>query len=245
MLNFLKTILYFFFIVLSLFGCKESPQSLQKIIVGTSIDYPPFAFYRQGKPAGFEIELISKILSNLNFDFEIQDLPFNSIIAALRSNRIDLSISAITATPERKQNVNFSIPYVKSYTVLMVGKNSKINILGDLKNCVVGVQAGTTYENFTKKIAKDQNFKVHSLGKIPELLQEYQSGRIDALIVGNVEAKTFLEVNSDFRVIAIEGTDVEFAIATPQNSLLLEKINQEIIKLKSEGFIDNLAKKYF
>jgi arginine/lysine/histidine transporter system substrate-binding protein len=245
MLKFLKTILYFFSIILSLTGCKENPESLQKIIVGTSIDYPPFAFYRQGKPAGFEIELISKILSNLNFDFEVQDLPFSSIIAALRSNRIDLSISAITATPERKKNVDFSIPYVRSYTVLMVGKNSKINDLGDLKDCVVGVQAGTTYEILAKKIAKDQNFKVHALGKIPELLQEYQSGRIDALIVGNVEAKTFLEINSDFRVIAIEATDVEFAIATPQNSLLLEKINQEILKLKSEGFIDNLSKKYF
>jgi ABC-type amino acid transport substrate-binding protein len=245
MFNFLKTIFFLFFIIL-LTSCKDhNKESIKKIIVGTSIDYPPFAFYKQGKPTGFEIELISKVMSNLNLDFEIQDIPFNSIIAALQSNRIDLSISAITATPERKENVGFSIPYLRSYTVLMVGKESKIKNLQDLNNCIVGVQSGTTYEMLAKNIAKDQQFKIHSLAKIPELLQEYQSGRIHALIVGNVEAKTFLDINPNFRIIEIENTDVEFAVAIPKNSSLVEKINQEILKLKSEGFIDNLSKKYF
>ena len=184
-----------------LFTACEEERPVNELYVGTSADYPPFEFYQDGKLIGFEMDLIRKIVKELQKECIIKDLPFDSLIGALQTKRIDMSISSFTSTPERLKKVDFSIPYYRSYEVMLVAKDSSIQSIDDLENKTVGVQSGSTHEITVKNdwMTKIKGLKMRSLSKIPDLLQDFKAGRLDAIIMGNSEASNVVHTVSFFR----------------------------------------------
>jgi polar amino acid transport system substrate-binding protein len=132
----MQRILILFFFSFLFIGCKE-PKPVNQLIVGTSADYPPFEFYQNGSITGFEIELVRKIAKELHKDCVINDLPFESLLGALQSKRLDIAASGFSETPERLQKVYFSIPYHESSTVMIVNKDSSIMRPEDLQEGMV------------------------------------------------------------------------------------------------------------
>lgn len=227
----------------------QPPQENVKkaLIVGISVDYPPFAFYKNGNKTGFEIELIHEIAKNLNLEIDIKDMSFDSLIGALQSQRIDLAISAISATEERKKSVDFTIPYCKSFSVILVDEKSPIVNVNDLEDKIVGVQMGSTYESYVKNQfqPKIKNLQIQALAKVPDLIQDYNSGRVKALIMGNVEGKAVIDNHKTFKIVPISGTEVTYAIALPKDSKLLNSFNEQIKHLQTTSYLAKLEKKYF
>jgi len=83
-----------------------------KIVVGTSADYPPYeSIDADGKFVGFDMDLARAIGEKLGVKVEFQDMPFDSLIAAVQEGKIDVVIAAMQATPERDETVDFSTPY--------------------------------------------------------------------------------------------------------------------------------------
>ena len=89
-----------------------------KIILGTSADYPPYEFHAlvDGKDTivGFDIELAKEIAKDLGVELEIKDMSFDGLLAALVSGNVDMVISGMTPTEERRQNVDFSDIYYQA-----------------------------------------------------------------------------------------------------------------------------------
>ena len=107
----MKRILASLFVCLALFGCKEKKEN--HLTIATSADYPPLEFFKDGEIVGMEIDLIRAIAKELNYSTTIKDMSFDSIIGALQTERVDLAISGISATSERKEKVDFAIPHHK------------------------------------------------------------------------------------------------------------------------------------
>src|SRR4051794_16222310 len=88
-------------------GC--SPKDHDKLIVGMELAYPPFEMTdEKGNAAGVSVDLAKALGKYLNREVEIQNTPFDGLIPALKTGRIDLIISSMTATPERAQSLDFS-----------------------------------------------------------------------------------------------------------------------------------------
>ena len=79
------------------------------LIVGATDDYPPFNFNDNGKIIGIDIDIINEISKRSGITFKKQIMAFNTLIAGLESHKIDVSVSGMTVTPERKQSVDFSL----------------------------------------------------------------------------------------------------------------------------------------
>src|SRR5579872_6867672 len=132
-------------ISLTVMGCK--PRARDQIIVGMELAYPPFEMTDEhGKPAGVSVDLAAALGTYLNRPVEIEDVPFDGLIPALQTHKIDLIISSMTATAERAKTIGFSDPYLKTGLCLLVGKNSPIQNIGDAEQSgrVVVVKRGTT-----------------------------------------------------------------------------------------------------
>ena len=84
---------------IELSGCIEDSEN--KIIVGTSADYPPFEYVENGKIVGFDIELITSLLEALDYTVEVQDIGFDSLVPSLVTGKIDVIAAAMTITPSR------------------------------------------------------------------------------------------------------------------------------------------------
>jgi polar amino acid transport system substrate-binding protein len=246
--SFMFKVVFSAFLMSSLFmlsGCNEDKKT-NAIVVATSADYPPFEYYVDGKMTGFEIELMRMIGEELKLEVTFQDLPFDSIIGALQSKRVDAAITAMSATEERAKKIDFAKAHFHSRTVLLVDDQSSIKSIEDLKGHVVGVQMGSTYETSLKNdwLPKLEGTKIQSLTKVPDLIQDYKSKRITAIMLGVTEAEAIVKELKDLRIVEVPGTDVEYSIALPKDSELRSKINDALAKIREDGRLKTLEEKW-
>ena len=114
----------------------EKIKASGKIILGTSADYPPYEFHAlvDGKDTivGFDIELAKEIAKDLGVELEIKDMSFDGLLAALVSGNVDMVISGMTPTEERRQNVDFSEIYYQAVhgAVIRVADEAKYGKVG-------------------------------------------------------------------------------------------------------------------
>jgi ABC-type amino acid transport substrate-binding protein len=221
-------------------ACKEKSN---EIVVGLSADYPPFAYFENGEIVGFEVDLAKMIAKSIGTEITFKDMPFDSIIGALQSKRIDMSISAISATDDRKKSVDFSDAYHKAKTVIVCADKLQLD---DALNGTLGVQMGTTYEVDLKKLqASKPALKIQSLSKVVDLVQNLWAKRIKGIVLGVGEAQALVNKYPDLHMLDLDNNEVEYAIAFPKGSELLNKFNAQMSTLKDSGQFEQLYKKYF
>jgi len=218
----------------------------------TSPDYPPYEFYEtkggERKIVGFDIDIANYLEKELGFKLKIAQSDFNGLIPALQANRADFVMAGMTPTPERRKSVDFSIIYYEAKDTIVALKSSNLAKPEDLSGKIVGVQLGTIQEQNAKQIAtKVPNIKLKKLNKVPEIIQEIKAGRIDAAIVEDAVALGFVKANPDlqFNVIPSLENASGSAIAFPKGSQLVEPFNEVLQKMKNNGELERLSKKWF
>jgi cystine transport system substrate-binding protein len=94
------------------------------INVGLEGTYPPFSFVDESKLSGFEVELSEALAKELGVKVKLQATPWDGILAALESKRLDAVVNQVTISEERKKKYDFSEPYtVSGIQALVLKKN--------------------------------------------------------------------------------------------------------------------------
>ena len=217
----------------------------------TSPDYPPFEFYNtqegERQILGFDVDIAKTLAQQLGFKLKVMESDFNGLIPALQANRADFVMAGMSPTSERKKNVDFSIIYYQANDTIVSPKKSSLKQPQDLAGKKVGVQLGTIQEQNAKKIAKKvTGIQLKQLNKVPEVIQEIKSGRIDAAIIEETVARGFAQANPEleFNVIPKDGVGGS-AIAFPKSSGLVEPFNQVLQQMKDKKELEKLATKWF
>ena len=236
---------------IALSGCVEETEN--KIIVGTSADYPPFEYVEGGKIVGFDIELITIILENLDYTVEVQDIGLDSLIPSLVNGKIDVIAAAMTITPEREEQIDLSDPYYSSDQTILVNVDSDINIdeTSDLATLTIGVQTGTTGEiwlidnliNIPNATMTDDQLKRYDTYTLAVL--DLDNGNVDAIILDKPVAEAFAE-DIDRRVAYVNETDENFGFGVKTgNEDLLNELNGELKLFMETNEWAELLTKYF
>src|SRR6266545_3888334 len=101
--------------------------------VGMELGYPPFEMRNEkGEAQGVSVDLARALAESLGRPLDIQNLPFDGLIPALKTGKIDLILSSMTATEERARVIDFSDPYLKTGLCLLVGAKSDAKTIADL-----------------------------------------------------------------------------------------------------------------
>ncbi len=135
------------FLALLLVIIRPALAAEKKLIVGMELSYAPFEMRdEKGGPAGVSVDLARALGAQLGRPLEIQNLPFDGLIPALKTGKIDLIISSMTATPERAQSIDFSEPYLQTGLCLLVAAKSGIQTIADADKAGhrIAVKKGTT-----------------------------------------------------------------------------------------------------
>ncbi len=238
-------ILVVLLLAVALLGATGCQQQSQTLIVGTSADYEPFEYIDEnGEYAGFDIELMEEIGSRLGMEIEWQDIAFDGLIGSLQNDKIDAIIAAMSATPEREEQVDFTDPYFIGADAIIVAEGSGISISTneDMAGLDVGVQTGTIQESWV-----DENIdaELSRYERAEQAIMDLQSGRIDVVAMDYYAAQSFIQQGGLELALKTEFAGEHMAIAVKEgNTELLEELDQAIDELQAEGFVEDLAMEY-
>ncbi len=226
--------------LLGLSACGAS--SSQKLVMATNAAFPPYESVEGNEIIGIDPEIAKLIADDIGRELVIEDMAFDSIIAAVQSGKADIAMAGLTVTEDRKQNINFSDPYTEAAQVIVVKKDSPVASPDDLEGKTVGVQIGTTGDIYAGDIA---DATIERYSKYFEAINALNQDKIDAVIVDREPAKVFVSESDELKMIDKEFTLEEYAIGVAkENTELLDQINASLKKLQESGEIDKIINKY-
>ncbi len=226
--------------LLTLSGCGDKTKNT--LVMATNAEFPPYE-YREGDAiVGIDAEIAKAIADDLGMELVIEDMAFDSIIAAVQSGKADMALAGMTVSEDRLESVNFSDPYTTAAQVVIIKDGSEIGSPADLKGKKVGVQLGTTGDQYAGDI---EDVTVERFNKGFEAVQSLLQDKVDAVIIDREPAKVFVSQNEGLKILDEEYTLEDYAIAIAKdNTELLEKVNASLAKLKESGKIKEIIDKY-
>ena len=228
--------------VLALSACGGAKNGT--LVMGTNAAFPPYEFMDDnGTIVGIDAEIAQAICDKLDMKLEIKDMEFDSLITAVQTGSIDVSLAGMTVNDERLESVNFSDTYATGKQVVIVKEGSEIATVDDIADKMIGVQSGTTGDIYCTDDYGQDHVKQFNNGSLA--VAALQNGQVDCVVIDNEPAKSFVSTNEGLKILDTEYVTEDYAIAiAKENTELLDKINTALGELKAEGKIDEILAKY-
>lgn len=221
-------------------GSKSDDKVLT---MATSADFPPYEYYENDKIVGIDIEIMNAVCEKIGMTLEPQDMSFDSVIGAAQTGKTDIAMSGITITEDRKNMVDFTIPYTSTAQSIIVAKDGEIAQKADLEGKKIGVQINTTGDTQVTEEFGDDAVDRYQNGALA--VESLKNGKVDCVVIDGEVAKALVEANEGLEIIADAYSIEEYAIALKKdNTELLEKINGALEELLADGTIDKIMDKY-
>lgn len=223
----------------------KANDSAEKTVLtmATSADFPPYEFYEGDEIVGIDIEIMNAVCEKIGMTLEPQDMSFDSVIGAAQTGKTDIAMSGITITEDRKNMINFTIPYTSTAQSIIVVKDGEIAAKADLEGKKIGVQINTTGDTQVTEEFGDDAVERFQNGALA--VESLKNGKIDCVVIDGEVAKALVEANEGLEIIADAYSIEEYAIAIAKdNTELLDKINGALEELLADGTIDAIMDKY-
>ena len=225
------------------------------ITIGFDNTFVPMGFEeKNGQYVGFDIDLALAVSEKLGIKVHFQPIDWDMKETELQNGTIDAIWNGYSATDERREKVAFTIPYMQNQQVLVSKKSQNIQSVSDMKDKVLGAQAGSSgYLDFEgqpellKNIVKDQ--KANQYQSFNEALIDLQNDRIDALLIDRVYANYYLQTEGildQYEIFPAGFESESFAVGVrPSDQTLLANLNKAFVELYQEGKFQEISQKWF
>ncbi|MFE4923748.1 transporter substrate-binding domain-containing protein [Streptomyces sp. NPDC056661] len=220
-----------------------------QITTCTHLPYAPFQSEKDGKVVGFDVSMIDLVAEDLGVKQEVVDKSFETIKtgADLNASVCDVAAAGMTITDERKQNLDFSVPYFDATQALLARKGVKAASVEDItkQKLKLGSQSSTTGEDFAHSHGADpQSFESSDAE-----LNGLRTGQVDVIVQDYPVVQNWLKdpANSaKFEIVGNldTGEQYGFAVRKGGNPKLLAAINQAIKDAKSDGTYKKLYEQW-
>jgi polar amino acid transport system substrate-binding protein len=204
-------------------------------------EFPPFSSVdKKGNLTGYDVAVGKAVAKELGLKPKPEKFKFHGAISAIKADRFDAAVASHTITDDRKKAVNFSEPYYYSGPVIFTRPDSDIKTKEDLKGKEVAVSKGSTYE----KSAQDFTDNIKNYDSDATALRALSEGKHDAVITDAITGKQAIE--KGFKIVEKEqlGTSEQAIAVKKEDKELLKAINKALKKLKEDGTLEKLSKKY-
>jgi len=236
-----------------------TPTVAQTSIVTVGIDpsFEPFVFIKDGKLAGFDVDLLNTMAADGDFEVAYVVSSFDEIFEGLQSGKYDAAISAITITEGRKEIVDFSAPYFESGSapVSFYNPGQGIAIRTDNTTIIgtesltagvrVGVKSGTTGAAFA---AENTSADLVEFSESNPALDALAAGELDAVIVDIPVIVGYIKGNpgAGIRVTGGPVTEESYGIAVSKDKPeVLAKLNAALANVRGSGQYVTLFNTWF
>lgn len=226
-------------------GDEEGDGGGGALTVGSDIPYPPFEQGKAPNYTGFDIELVEAIGEKIGRTPKFKDTSFDTIFRDLAQGKFDMVASATTITPEREKTVDFTNPYyLPSAQSIVVTKGSDIDSEADLDGKTVGVQQGTTGEEYVDEETDAGEVRAFPAG--PDTIPALKAGTIDAVVIDRPVAERAVKDDTGIEISAGIETEEEYGFVVQQgDEELLDELNQGLEEVLDDGTYTRIYKKWF
>lgn len=213
------------------------------LTMATNAQFPPYEYYDGQEIIGIDADIAKAIADKMGLELKIEDMEFDSIITAVSTGKADLGLAGMTVDPDRQKNVDFSDPYATGVQVIIVKEDSTIAKPDDLKGKKIGVQLSTTGDIYaTDDFGKDS---VVQYNKGSDAVMALTQGQVDAVIIDNEPAKSFVEANKGLKILDTKyATENYAACIAKDNTGLTKAVNKALAELKADGTLQKIVDKY-
>lgn len=228
-------------------GTKEGSPLVDKLTVGTSADFPPFSFRDETDAiTGFDIDVIKEIARRMNITLDIQDKPFNTLIAQMQLGQIQTIAAGMTPTEERAKQVHFTKAYITSNPLVIVTRSNGPHItdLAGLKGKNVIVNAGYTADLY---LTRHTEISLIRLPRVADALTALEQGKADAFVTASFTLFPYVkEGDTRFTISKIPHTDEQSALALSKrlSKNVIDNINRTLDAMEEDGTLTTLKQKW-
>jgi ABC-type amino acid transport substrate-binding protein len=230
------------------------------LTAGSCLDYKPFETVQPGstRPTGFDVELTEAIAAKLGFTPAEEKVKwvktnFNTIFTAVNQNKFDVVAAAVTATgstgKERAQTVDFSDYYFNSTQGFTVNTDQTPDITSTdqlASGDVVGVQSGTTGEQWAKDNLASKGVDIKTYTAAPQAFTDLEAGNITGVINDAPSSAAEIESRPTLDVVQQIDTNEKYAFAFAKgNTQLVDAWNQGLKQVIADGEYATIFQKYF
>ena len=229
---------------------STAAPTVEKLVLGTSADYPPFEFHildenGEDKIVGIDVFLGEQIAEDMGVEFEVVHMDFNNLFTLLNQGQCDMVIAAAEIDEEgvRAASSDYSDGYysdIPPKIVVKAGNEGNYASLEDFSGKIVGAQTATTKETIVKKYMTGA--ELTSMSSVIDLVNNLVYDKVDALVLDGAVADEYLASNPDLAAVDIDMSGyvepyrVWVAKGDPNN--LLPSINETIAKVLEDGTMD-------
>lgn len=242
----MKELVSLLFFGFAIAGVGLSDQ--KALVVGMEMSFPPFEMLdSSGQPAGVSVEMAKALGQFLGRPVRFENIPFDGLIPSLKTGKVDIVISSMTATADRAQSIDFSDPYLKMGLSILANKNSNIQSINDVDkpNVRVAVKKGTTGHVYAMQHL--QNAKVLVFNDDATCATEVAQGKADCMIYDQVSVfQHWKKYPDSTRAVLQPFQQEDWAVGLQKgNASLREQVNAFLKEFKENGGFNRLGNKYF
>ena len=226
--------------ILLLTGCKRDDN---KLILATEAGFAPYEYYQDGEIVGVDIDIAREIAASLGKELVIKDVSFDFIINEIKSGKSDIGAAGMSITKERLEEVDFSVEYAVSNQVVIVPMDSKITSIDQISNHRIAVQLGTVADSYVNENYKDAT--VIRQKKYLSMVEDLKAGKVDLIIMDLLPASEIVKSNDGLKILDEYLFTDKYGMAIKKgNKELLDKVNDVLTRLMSEGKIEEYTIKH-
>lgn len=229
-------------------GDGDPTPTISSISVGTEAAYPPFENIENGDIVGFDIDVMREVAQRAGFTVTFQNADFITIIPSVQNGQFGAGISAFSITDERKQQVDFSVPYYTNTLMAAVpASDTETNEPADLEGKKVCTQEGTTSEFYLREELGFGDADLLLLDSAPLCAEALKRGDVSALMIDAAFVRSVIGSSQGElkQAFLIEDVDEEFGIVIQKgNTELLSAVNDALNSMKSDGTLQQLVDKW-
>lgn len=236
----MKKIMLLVMSILLLTGCKSDNN---KLILATEAGFAPYEYYQDGEIVGVDIDIAREIAASLGKELVIKDVSFDFIINEIKSGKSDIGAAGMSITKERLEEVDFSVEYAVSNQVVIVPMDSKITSIDQISNQRIAVQLGTVADSYVNENYKDAT--VIRQKKYLSMVEDLKAGKVDLIIMDLLPASEIVKSNDGLKILDEYLFTDKYGMAIKKgNKELLDKVNDVLTRLMSEGKIEEYTIKH-
>ncbi len=225
-----------------------------EMTVATEDDYQPFEFTKDGKPTGYDQELLELMGKKLAFKVKQDIIPWTGILPGVTTGKYDAAVTAILVTQERMKTLDFCSPVAESVDFYMKRKgDTSISGIKDMNGKSIGVEAGSAMLKMLPQLDEMLKPTGGKLGKVvtyqgyPEAYQDLANGRLDTVVNTWLSLASIVAAKPDvFEIGQAVSKPTYIAWAVQKgNTGLRDMINEFLLGVRKDGSMYALQQKWF
>ena len=225
----------------------------RRVIALVQIAFEPFSFYGEdGRRVGFEIDFLREFARRWLDDpnaVTYLPVPTDARIPTLQRGRADLIAAALTKTPERAEQVDFSLTYFEDGQRLLVPEASEIAQVCDLQGRKVAAIEGATSVDNIRAAATDCGFELGdnlvTFRRHADAVQALLDGEVDAFTSDGVALRNFAE-GQPLKVVGDPFSKELYGFAVPKGDQRLRQlIDQTLRDMEQDGTYGAIYERWF